>query len=185
MNKELFWNIIDSTTKANSLSEQAEQLELKLNELDKKSLVEFYNIYEDYEIKAYNWPLWAAAYVILGGCSDDDFMDFRAWLIMRGKKVFENTVENPDSLADYEISYLLESEDAEELGFIVPDVYEKRFGGDLYDDEDISDADYPDEPTGEPWNEDDDDLQKIVPNLFDKFKDFDDDYSITDEDYEE
>ncbi|MGW9206325.1 DUF4240 domain-containing protein [Embleya sp. NPDC055664] len=33
----------------------------------------------------YLWDLWAAAYLIGGGCSDDAFMDFRAGLIAQGR----------------------------------------------------------------------------------------------------
>ena len=39
--------------------------------------------------QAYSWPLWGAAYVINGGCSDDTFTDFRAALISRGRQAFE------------------------------------------------------------------------------------------------
>jgi uncharacterized protein DUF4240 len=45
-------------------------------------------------------PLWAAAYVINGGCSDDGFDYFRGWLITQGREAFEQVVADPDSLAD-------------------------------------------------------------------------------------
>jgi hypothetical protein len=45
-------------------------------------------------------PLWAAAYVINGGCSDDGFAYFRGWLIAQGREVFERMVADPDALAD-------------------------------------------------------------------------------------
>ena len=38
---------------------------------------------------AYLAPLWAAAYVIEGGCGDDGFMDFRSGLMLQGRAVFE------------------------------------------------------------------------------------------------
>jgi hypothetical protein len=44
--------------------------------------------------------LWAAAYAIGGGCSDDGFEDFRGWLVSRGREVFERVVADPDALAD-------------------------------------------------------------------------------------
>jgi hypothetical protein len=49
---------------------------------------------------SYRCPLWAAAYVINGGCSDDGFDYFRGWLIVQGREVFERAVADPDSLAD-------------------------------------------------------------------------------------
>jgi Protein of unknown function (DUF4240) len=33
---------------------------------------------------SYRDPLWAAAYLVNGGCSDDGFEYFRGWLIMHG-----------------------------------------------------------------------------------------------------
>ncbi|WP_342210876.1 LysR family transcriptional regulator [Streptomyces sp. DH-12] len=45
-------------------------------------------------------PLWAAAYVINGGCSDDGFDYFRGWLIAQGREVFERAVARPGALAD-------------------------------------------------------------------------------------
>ena len=44
--------------------------------------------------------LWAAAYLINGGCSDDGFDHFRGWLIANGREVLARAVREPDSLAD-------------------------------------------------------------------------------------
>ncbi|MFC7545395.1 DUF4240 domain-containing protein [Plantactinospora sp. GCM10030261] len=44
--------------------------------------------------------LWGAAYLINGGCSADDFDNFRGWLIAQGRQVFARAVADPDSLAD-------------------------------------------------------------------------------------
>jgi Protein of unknown function (DUF4240) len=49
---------------------------------------------------SYRRPLWAAAYLINGGCSDDGFEYFRGWLIVQGREVFERIVADPDALAD-------------------------------------------------------------------------------------
>jgi hypothetical protein len=49
---------------------------------------------------SYRSPLWAAAYVINGGCSDDGFEYFRGWLIAQGREVYERIVADPDALAD-------------------------------------------------------------------------------------
>ncbi|WP_326662219.1 DUF4240 domain-containing protein [Streptomyces sp. NBC_00385] len=48
---------------------------------------------------SYRAPLWAAAYTINGGCSDDGFDYFRGWLIAQGREVFERVVTAPDTLA--------------------------------------------------------------------------------------
>ncbi|MFD5576934.1 DUF4240 domain-containing protein [Streptomyces pseudogriseolus] len=49
---------------------------------------------------SYTSPLWAAAYPINGGCSDDGFDYFRGWLIAQGREVFERVVADPDALAE-------------------------------------------------------------------------------------
>jgi len=49
---------------------------------------------------SYLAPLWAAAYIVKGGCSDDGFEYFRGWLIMQGRNVYERVVADPDALAD-------------------------------------------------------------------------------------
>ncbi|KJK48820.1 hypothetical protein UK23_15920 [Lentzea aerocolonigenes] len=48
---------------------------------------------------SYRNPLWAAAYLINGGCSDDGFDYFRGWLLAQGRGVFESALADPDSLA--------------------------------------------------------------------------------------
>lgn len=49
--------------------------------------------------ESYRSPLWAAAYLINGGCSDDGFDYFRGWLVLQGRAVFERVVVEPDELA--------------------------------------------------------------------------------------
>ncbi|MFJ5233162.1 DUF4240 domain-containing protein [Kitasatospora sp. NPDC088391] len=49
---------------------------------------------------SYRAPLWGAAYMINGGCSDDGFDYFRGWLITQGRETFERVIADPDALAD-------------------------------------------------------------------------------------
>jgi hypothetical protein len=44
--------------------------------------------------------LWAAAYLINGGCSDEGFDSFRGWLVAHGRETVAQSVKAPDSLAD-------------------------------------------------------------------------------------
>ncbi len=68
---------------------------------------------------SYTNPLWAAAYLVNGGCSDDGFDYFRGWLIAQGQEVFEAVLADPDSLAE------------------LPAVKAAAAGGDDLDDEDV------------------------------------------------
>ena len=50
---------------------------------------------------SYRADLWAAAFLINGGASDDGFDYFRAWLIAQGRTTYEQALALPDSLADH------------------------------------------------------------------------------------
>jgi Protein of unknown function (DUF4240) len=52
---------------------------------------------------SYLRDLWAAAHLILHGCSDDGFDYFRGWLLTQGRHVFESAVADPDSLAAFDL----------------------------------------------------------------------------------
>ncbi|MGW6444490.1 DUF4240 domain-containing protein [Lentzea sp. NPDC055074] len=48
---------------------------------------------------SYQNPLWAAAYLVNGGCSDDGFDYFRGWLVTQGEETYTAVLADPDSLA--------------------------------------------------------------------------------------
>src|SRR5437899_1414670 len=50
--------------------------------------------------RSYRNNLWAAGYLINGGCSDDGFDYFRGWLMAQGRDVWDQALADPDSLAD-------------------------------------------------------------------------------------
>ena len=102
MNHNQFWNIIehakqrhpdDSEAQANAVCDS-------LKELPADEIIAFDKIYDEFRFNAYSWDLWGAAFAINGGCSDDGFEYFRAWLISRGREVYERALADPDSLAD-------------------------------------------------------------------------------------
>jgi hypothetical protein len=71
--------------------------------------------------RSYSWELWGAAYIINGGCSDDCFDYFRAWLIMQGSTVFQAAVRDPDWLADY--PHLAQPAELEDALSVTRDAY--------------------------------------------------------------
>lgn len=84
---------------------------------------------------SYTTPLWAAAYLVNGGASDDGFDYFRAWLVAQGRDVFEAAVGDPDSLADLPAvrAAMAEGEEleSEALLTVAWDVYEALTGDEL------------------------------------------------------
>ena len=49
---------------------------------------------------AFRNDLWAVAYIMNGGCSDDGFDYFIGWLIARGRKHYEAALAKPEAAAD-------------------------------------------------------------------------------------
>lgn len=104
MDKEKFWALIDKARgSVSSWEDMAAPLTDELAQLDKKDILRWYQILSLYQKLSYKNKLWAAAYVINGGCSDDGFDYFRGWLTAQGKEVFLNALKNPDSLANTDI----------------------------------------------------------------------------------
>lgn len=49
--------------------------------------------------EAYRWDLWAVAYVMNGGCSDDGFDCFLGWLVGQGRERFSASLRYPELAA--------------------------------------------------------------------------------------
>lgn len=102
MSKELFWKMLAETYEI-SKGEPNNQVNLlidKLSEYPPEEIIEFQDICDEFMNRAYLASLWEAACVICCGCSDDGFIDFRAWLIQQGKDIYEAALQNPEILAD-------------------------------------------------------------------------------------
>jgi hypothetical protein len=100
MSTDQFWEIIEASHAAT----QEQQLELfrgRLQQLSPQELIEFERIFVEHSFAAYSWDLWLVAWLFQGGmCSDDGFMDFRSWLISRGRATYETALADADSLVD-------------------------------------------------------------------------------------
>jgi hypothetical protein len=168
MDLSTFWKIIEtSRRKANGdLDEQLEQLRARLEDLDPAAIVEFGTIFNEHSNKAYTWDLWAAAYIINAGCSDDAFQDFRGWLISKGQKVYERALKDAESLA----RVVEDGEDCQYEGFqyVAAEAWQNKHGRDglAYPDRGLT---HPLEPAGEPWDEAGDDLERRFPKLWKRF----------------
>jgi hypothetical protein len=101
MDKAQFWRVIDDARmKADRWQNMYEPLRDALSELDAREIIRWQQIFYEYQGLSYKEKLWAAAEVMLGGCSDDSFDYFRGWLTAQGKDVFMNALADPESLAD-------------------------------------------------------------------------------------
>jgi hypothetical protein len=178
MNEDEFWALIASTHRDDTF-EHAKAL---AHELATRSTdtIHLFGLYWNEAIgRAYQHDLWNAASLIGGGCGDDGFLDFRAWLVLQGRTVYEAALADPDSLAD-----------------IVSDDDPHRYQYEVYPDLDAwtaatGEADYaamrdseretfarlgievpprPALPTGEDWDpEDETETRRHLPRLANRF----------------
>ena len=169
MHTTSFWQLIDQSRQYAQTHNQthAEALTALLAARDVADIIDFENHFTHFFHQAYDWKLWAAAYIIHGGCSDDGFMDFRAWLIGQGEAIYTGVLANPDILAemveDEDDLYVLESQD---IWSVAVNVYHDKTGSD--DIPTTNDATFPSEPTGDAWEEED--LAELLPHLYQKFE---------------
>jgi hypothetical protein len=168
MDRSTFWKIIDTSRRKakGDLDDQLEHLRARLEDLDATEIVEFGTIFNEHSNRAYNWDLWAAAYLIGGGCSDDGFQDFRGWLVSKGEKVYEGALKDAESLA----RIVKDDEDCQYEGFqyVAAEAWKNKHGRDGldYPDRGLS---HPLEPAGESWSETGDDLERRFPKLWKRF----------------
>ncbi|MEU6393947.1 DUF4240 domain-containing protein [Streptomyces sp. NPDC046939] len=104
MNKEQFWQLIEAARSQASNANDGEVVAREATSLlasrPVEEIIEAEQVFWGLMVDSYSNPLWAAAYLANGGCSDDGFDYFRGWLIAQGREVFERVVADPDALAE-------------------------------------------------------------------------------------
>lgn len=163
---EEFWQIIEAGRHAGlrrpllakllgrAEFDQERQLAAITAELDRLSpdqLVAFKVWLGDQMQRANRWDLWGAAYVMCGGCGDDSFEYFRAWLLGQGRQAFDRAIEDPETLADLSVRDPEFECEFESLIYVAADVYEQKTGSDLYGH--LPEDATPRGPVGEPFDE--------------------------------
>lgn len=165
MDDDQFWGLLDSSRKnVDNCDDQAEKLTALLEQLESADIVSFKQRFDSYMDQSYLWDLWAVAYIINGGCSDDGFDYFRSWLIGQGRDYFMTALNNPQRAADN--AEVNGENECEALMYSAYDAYESKTG----------ESDFPQVaateavnrgPAGEEWDEDD--LPDLFPELCEKF----------------
>jgi hypothetical protein len=162
MDELKFWSIVQHAhdQSGGDMDEKCEAVKAAVASLPKEDAIGFARLFDEMMDRSYSWPLWAAAYIIYGGCSDDAFSDFRASLISRGRRAFESAIANPESLADEEADE--ESWFYEGYQYAVSDGVEAAAGF-------VPDRDkpHPEDPSGQEWEEDK--VYELFPRLSEKF----------------
>jgi hypothetical protein len=96
MTEDVFWELVDHGLPDQSLGERLDTLPARLALFKPAAIRDFDLILRQMDNAAYRTDIWALAYLLRGGCSDDSFDAFRGWLILQGRKVFEATLAAPD-----------------------------------------------------------------------------------------
>jgi hypothetical protein len=102
MRTDDFWAVIDRATadRPGSPDEVARRATAELATRDPQEIVAWGRHLDKVMAASAKEDLWAAAYLINGGCSDDGFDHFRGWLVAQGRDVLACAVREPDSLAE-------------------------------------------------------------------------------------
>ena len=162
MDESMFWKLIDESRgkSGGSATNQAKVLVTKLKALRAMEIASFNRLFYGRIHRAYRNELWAAAYIIRGGCSDDSFEYFRAWLIGQGRAVYEAALKDPETLT----MVVKKTAECEALLNAAWNAYEGKTGKEL------PKSAYPEggpELRGSEWDEEN--LPKIYPKLWAKF----------------
>lgn len=184
MSEILFWEILKTAKQKGEDSE--EQIEWLVSHLARKPVKEIvmfdYFFNQNYQ-KSYTSDLWAAAYIIMGGASDDSFDYFRAWLLFQGKETYETVISNPEKIITH-LKVIEEEEDVPQLEDLISAAsiaYEEKTGLDYEDYYDLyekltGDKAIPPEIALD-WDEDDEEgLKKRFPALWERYGDHPLDY---------
>ena len=170
MTADQFWKLIESTRPKKNPDQHVDKLIETLAAGGEARVLDFFRWWFDFHGAAYRWGLWGAAYIMNGGCSDDGFTDFRSWLLLQGKAVYEAAMKDPESLAGLDVPM----DEASWECYPGPTAYEKATGKDadsFYAALEAKHGPLPKErELGEDWDFDDpDEMSRRYPRLTEKY----------------
>ena len=104
VNPDTFWTLLAEAKRVcgQDLNVSAKWIEDQFLAMELRQALNFHDIFHAWLDLAEQYGLWTAAAVMERGCSDDGFIDFRAWLIAQGKDVYLAALRDPDTLAEVE-----------------------------------------------------------------------------------
>jgi hypothetical protein len=137
MRTDDFWAVITRATadRPATPGEVAKRAVAELAAGDPAEIVAWGRHFDKVMVASGTEDLWAAAYLINGGCSDEGFDAFRGWLIAHGRDAVARSVRSPDSLAEVpQVRAAAENGavfEAEEVLSIAAEAYREAAGSDL------------------------------------------------------
>ena len=174
LDEDLYWNIVDISIKLSENQDEQEKILIQeISKLSPKEMIGFRLRTDKFLYDTYNSEMWCASYIMNGGSSDDGFEYFRNWVISRGKKVYYDAKENPDTLISQKEFSEEDYYEFELFWYVALEAFEQKTGKDLYEYIDYenfhtSEGEYP--PFEFTWEEGNpESLRKICPELFLEF----------------
>jgi hypothetical protein len=137
MRTDDFWAVIGRATadRPSSPGEVAKRAAADLATHDPEEIVAWARHLDKVMVASCTQDLWAAAYLIHGGCSEEGFDNFRGWLIAHGREAVARSVQSPDSLADVPVVRAAVETgavfEAEEVLTIAAEAYRQATGSEL------------------------------------------------------
>ena len=128
-----YWKLIEASRRGADPEELVDNLTERLQKLSVQEILGFDLFFSERLREAYRNDLWAVAYIMNGGCSDDGFDYFLGWLIGKGQKHFEAALKNPEHAA----KGVAEGDDPyenEEIWYAASNAYEEKTGLDDFND---------------------------------------------------
>jgi hypothetical protein len=124
MDDKLFWELIDNSRSiSQDQYEFLEKLKEQLEAFHPVQIRRFDKIFWDRFNEINLWALWALAYIVRRGCGDDEFDYFKAWVISKGQKAYENIKTlNSNNL----LNLFDEDPQLEEFSYLAEQVYESK-----------------------------------------------------------
>ena len=169
MSDDSFWELVEKarTDSKGNLYDQIEIITERLSKRDEKEIIGFECTLRELLMRAYHYNVMAVQKIVEGSVSDDSFLYFRCKLILYGRMIFENAINNPN--------YIFERIDptvsGEPLLVAADTAFKMKFGEDT---EKILPRDYASavidydfgehEVQGKDWNEED--IPKRYPKLW-------------------
>ena len=132
LDEDGFWAVVERTRVAGDgdLEAMSEALYGELEDADDEQLVAFETHYVQTLGRLGSWRHAEAAEVVCGFISDDVFVDYRTWVLTRGRDVVDAVAADPDALADVpELDRSCEEAGLGELyGSVAAQLYAERTG---------------------------------------------------------
>ena len=99
MNETAFWQLIESSSSPDDCRGRASAIQATLEGMDVAEVASYCKHFDTCCNALYRWDLWAIAYLMMGGSSDDTFEYFRCWVISQGQAAYEAALADPAAFA--------------------------------------------------------------------------------------